>query len=107
MEKNLLEAVTSFMKELQQVPGTQLQLIEGTLRQLKTDLTTLNPDSHGLDDLIEWAAIARAEVHAFGDWREPEEPCEEELIMNDMCEDYYKNSDVPPVYPPLYEELPF
>lgn len=54
------------IEALMQVPGTQLQHIESTLRQLLTDLRAANlPIPAELDELIEEAAIAHAENAAY------------------------------------------
>lgn len=60
MKKELCSAVMTSIEALLQVPGTQLQHIESTLRQLLTDLENagITPPAE-LDDLIEEAAIAR------------------------------------------------
>lgn len=42
MKKELCSAVMASIEELLQVPGTQLQHIESTLRQLMTDLKNAN-----------------------------------------------------------------
>lgn len=63
MNKELFVAIMTSIEALMQVPGTQLQLLEPTLRQLKQDLKDANitpPDE--LDSLIEEAAIARSEM---------------------------------------------
>lgn len=62
MKKELCSAVMTSIEALLQVPGTQLQHIESTLRQLLTDLENagITPPAE-LDDLIEEAAIARCE----------------------------------------------
>lgn len=54
------------IEALLQVPGTQLQTIEPTLRQLLTDLKNagITPPAE-LDNLIEEAAIAHAENMAY------------------------------------------
>ena len=54
------------IEALLQVPGTQLQTIEPTLRQLMTDLKNSNiTPPADLDALIEEAAIAHAEDMAY------------------------------------------
>ena len=67
------------IEALEQVPGTQLQHIEPTLRQLLTDLKnagiTLHADLYGL---IEHAAVARAEIAAYKEIDPPYYPYEEE-----------------------------
>ena len=62
MKKELCSAVMTSIEALLQVPGTQLQHIESTLRQLLTDLENagITPPAE-LDDLIEEVAIARCE----------------------------------------------
>ena len=66
MKKELCSAVMTSIEALLQVPGTQLQTIEPTLRQLLTDLKAANitPPAE-LDALIEEAAIAHAEDMAY------------------------------------------
>jgi uncharacterized protein YkwD len=83
MKATLLDAVMTSIEALQQVPGTKLQHIESTLRQLKADLREYYNDYPvALDDLIEEAAIAHAEDMAFMNgvasgeepyWQRPEE----------------------------------
>ena len=72
------------IEALEQVPGTQLQHIEPTLRQLLTDLKnagiTLHADLYGL---IEHAAIAHAEIAAYKEIDPPEYPCED-MIYGDF-----------------------
>lgn len=65
MRPALIQALESSIEALKQVPGTQLQTIEPTLRQLLTDLKNAGiiPPVE-LDDLIEEAAIAHAETIA-------------------------------------------
>lgn len=72
--KELASAVMTSIEALLQVPGTQLQHIEPTLRQLLADLKAANitPPAE-LDELIEDAAIAHAEDMAYNDWAQPEE----------------------------------
>ena len=62
------------IEALLQVPGTQLQHIEPTLRQLLLDLKAANitPPAE-LDELIEDAAVSHAETMAYNDWAQPEE----------------------------------
>lgn len=74
MKKELCSAVMTSIEALLQVPGTQLQHIESTLRQLLADLKAANitPPAE-LDDLIEEAAVAHAETIAYNDWAQPEE----------------------------------
>lgn len=66
MKQALTTAVMTSIEALLQVPGTQLQTIEPTLRQLLTDLKNagITPPVE-LDDLIEDAAIAHAEDIAY------------------------------------------
>ena len=66
MKQALTTAVMTSIEALLQVPGTQLQTIEPTLRQLLTDLKNagITPPVE-LDDLIEDAAIAHAETMAM------------------------------------------
>lgn len=66
MKLTLIQALESSIEALKQVPGTQLQTIEPTLRQLLTDLKNagITPPVE-LDDLIEEAAIAHAETIAM------------------------------------------
>lgn len=88
MTQKLSAAVLTSIEALLQVPGTQLQYIESTLRQLLADLKAANitPPAE-LDELIEDAAVAHAEDMAYmngiayGD---------EPYITNDMPE-YYDN----------------
>ena len=74
MKKELCSAVMTSIEALLQVPGTQLQHIESTLRQLLSDLKAANitPPAE-LDGLIEDAAVAHAETMAYNDWAQPEE----------------------------------
>lgn len=74
MNKQLASAVMTSIEALLQVPGTQLQHIEPTLRQLLTDLKKVNitPPAE-LDVLIEDAAVAHFETMAYNDWAQPEE----------------------------------
>ena len=74
------------IEALLQVPGTQLQTIEPTLRQLLTDLKNarITPPAE-LNDLIEEAAIAHAENTAYYNGI-----CDGPYITNDMPE-YYDN----------------
>lgn len=66
MKKELCSAVMTSIEALLQVPGTQLQTIEPTLRQLMTDLKNSNiTPPADLDALIEEAAIAHAEDMAY------------------------------------------
>ena len=66
MKKELCSAVMTSIEALLQVPGTQLQTIEPTLRQLMTDLKNSNiTPPADLDALIEEAAIAHAEDIAY------------------------------------------
>lgn len=75
------------IEALLQVPGTQLQHIESTLRQLMTDLKNANiiPPAE-LDTLIEEAAVAHFEDMAYmngvayGD--------EDELTYEELAEEY-------------------
>ena len=88
MKKELCSAVMTSIEALLQVPGTQLQTIEPTLRQLMTDLKNSNitPPAE-LDILIEEAAVAKAEDAAYMNgvaWDD------EPYITNDMPE-YYDN----------------
>lgn len=63
--KQLAQAVAVFTDALCKVPGTQLQHIELTLRQLRDDLIDSGIGVLAeLDDLIEDAAIAKAETMA-------------------------------------------
>lgn len=86
MTQKLSAAVLTSIEALLQVPGTQLQHIESTLRQLLADLKAANitPPAE-LDELIEDAAVAHAEDMAYmngiayGD---------EPYITNDMSEYY-------------------
>lgn len=66
MKTTLCSAVMTSIEALLQVPGTQLQHIESTLRQLMTDLKIagITPPAE-LDDLIKEAAIAHAEDMAY------------------------------------------
>lgn len=62
----LAKAVMTSIEALQQVPGTQLQHIEMTLRHLYADLKNAGIGIPAeLDDLIEEAAIAKAEERAY------------------------------------------
>lgn len=82
MKKELFSAVASFTEELLQVPGTQLQHIEQTLRQLREDLSKHSAVLADLDTLIEDAAVAHAE----------------EIAMMKDCigpEEYYDESEPP------------
>ena len=83
MKKELCSAVMTSIEALLQVPGTQLQHIESTLRQLLTDLENagITPPAE-LDDLIEEAAIARCEEDVnFSYFEEPiTEVSDQELI---------------------------
>lgn len=96
------------IEALLQVPGTQLQTIEPTLRQLLTDLKNagITPPVE-LDDLIEDAAIAHAEDMAYYNGI-----CDGPCITNDMPE-YYDNWAIRGVTHPNEEmrqeldELPF
>ena len=75
MTQNLCQAVMTSIEALLQVPGTQLQHIESTLRQLLADLKAANitPPAE-LDDLIEDAAVSHAEDMAYyNGMAEPEE----------------------------------
>lgn len=66
MTQKLSAAVLTSIEALLQVPGTQLQYIKSTLRQLLTDLRNANMGIPAeLDDLIEEAAIAHAENAAY------------------------------------------
>lgn len=84
MKKQLYDAVMASIEELLQVPGTQLQRIEPTLRQLLTDLKNagITPPAD-LYDLIEDAAIAH-----FEDMEYYNGICEEPYITNVMSEYY-------------------
>lgn len=103
--KQLAQAVAVFTDALCKVPGTQLQHIENTLRQLMTDLKKAGiiPPAE-LDDLIEEAAIAHFEDMAYyNGMLTPEQEelylsesdCgdrayeQEELYLSDM-EEYYQ-----------------
>ena len=104
------------IEALLQVPGTQLQHIEPTLRQLMTDLKNSNiTPPADLDALIEEAAIAKTEDTAYmngvacGD---------EPYITNDMPEYYdeiaiYSNWEANGVIHPNdeirqeFDEMPF
>lgn len=84
MKKELCSAVMTSIEALLQVPGTQLQHIESTLRQLLTDLENagITPPAE-LDDLIEEAAIAHyyEEDGNFSYFEEPiTEVSDQELI---------------------------
>lgn len=84
MKKELCSAVMTSIEALLQVPGTQLQTIEPTLRQLMTDLKNSNiTPPADLDALIEEAAIAHAEDMAYYNGI-----CDEPYITNDMPEYY-------------------
>lgn len=84
MTQNLCKAVMTSIEALLQVPGTQLQHIESTLRQLMTDLKNANiTPPEDLDILIEEAAIAHFEDAAYMNgvaWDD------ESYITNDMPE---------------------
>ena len=84
MRLTLIQALEPSIEALKQVPGTQLQTIEPTLRQLLTDLKNagITPPVE-LDDLIEEAAIAH-----FEDMEYYNGICEEPYITNDMSEYY-------------------
>lgn len=88
MTQNLCQAVMTSIEALLQVPGTQLQHIESTLRQLMTDLKNANiTPPADLDILIEEAAIAHSENAAYMNgvaWDD------EPYITNDMPE-YYED----------------
>lgn len=74
MTQNLCQAVMTSIEALLQVPGTQLQHIESTLRQLLADLKAANiTPPADLDMLIEDAAVAHFETMAHNDWAQPEE----------------------------------
>lgn len=76
MKQQLAQAVAATVDALCKVPGTQLQHIESTLRQLMTDLKEagITPPAE-LDELIEDAAIAHFEEMAMmKDCIGPEEP---------------------------------
>ena len=66
MKKELCSAVMTSIEALLQVPGTQLQHIELTLKQLLTDLKNagITPPAE-LDDLIEEAAVAHSENFSY------------------------------------------
>lgn len=113
MKTQLLQALEQSIDALTHVPGTQLQTIEATLRQLMTDLKEHNitPPAE-LDDLIEDAAIAHFEDMAYmngvamGD---------EPYFNQNYWEEYEENfimrsSPIEPTPHPTYEgdeELPF
>lgn len=87
MKKELCSAVMASIEALLQVPGTQLQTIESTLRQLLTDLKKagITPPAD-LDTLIEDAAVAKAENAAYMNGiADPEEP--EDDWFNMMSEE--------------------
>lgn len=81
------------IEALMQVPGTQLQHIESTLRQLLTDLRAANlPIPAELDELIEEAAIAHAENAAYMNGVALDD---EPYITNDMPEYYDEFNKLP------------
>lgn len=104
MQQNLSVALMTSIEALMQVPGTQLQHIESTLRQLLTDLKEANvtPPAE-LNDLIEEAAIAHAETLAIlkdtecPKWMlEPEEEPDWDEIENRDCyppDEYFEALD--------------
>lgn len=108
MKQELAKAIMTSVEALMQVPGTQLQTIEPTLRQLMTDLKNSNitPPAE-LDSLIEDAAVAHAEDIAYYNGI-----CDGPYITNDMPE-YYDNWAIRGVTHPNEEmrqeldELPF
>lgn len=113
--KQLAQAVAAFTDALCKVPGTQLQHIEKTLRQLRNDLTESGIGVLAeLDDLIEDAAIAHAEDMAY--YNGMLTPEQEELYFSDM-EEYYQtiyaeaySLGMTPVAPKSsedYNDLPF
>lgn len=127
MKKELCSAVMTSIEALLQVPGTQLQHIESTLRQLLADLKAANitPPAE-LDELIEDAAVAHAEEMAYmngvawGDepyFQEPDEEYREAMIDLDEGWDEYEEglmqraSENPEAYKKLAQflddELPF
>ena len=84
MKKELCSAVMTSIEALLQVPGTQLQHIESTLRQLLTDLENagITPPAE-LDDLIEEAAIARCEEDVnFSYFEEPIPEVRDQELIN-------------------------
>lgn len=85
MAQALAAAVMTSIEALLQVPGTQLQYIEPTLRQLLCDLREANIGIPAeLDDLIEEASIAHAENAAY---------------LNGVGEEpYYPTNDTPEYY---------
>ena len=100
MKAELTQAITAFTNALMHVPGTQLQTIQETLRQLRKDLTEANiPPMAELDDLIEEAEIAHAEEMAMlKDCEGPEEPDfteEEEFYRMNYYEMYGCYPDEP------------
>lgn len=91
MSQNLSAAVMTSIEALLQVPGTQLQHIESTLRQLLTDLKAANLEIPAeLDILIEDAAIAHAESAAY---RNGVAYGDEPYFTNDMPEYYDEELD--------------
>lgn len=66
MKKELCSAVMTSIEALLQVPGTQLQHIELTLKQLLIDLKNagITPPAE-LDDLIEESAAAHSENFSY------------------------------------------
>lgn len=102
MKQTLATAVMTSIEALLQVPGTQLQHIESTLRQLRTDLKEagITPPAE-LDNLIEDAAIAHAEEMAIlKDCIGPDEPDfteedEEEFYRMNYYEMYGCNPILP------------
>lgn len=85
--KQLAQAVVVFTDALCKVPGTQLQHIEKTLRQLMTDLKEagITPQAE-LDDLIEEAAIAHFEDMAY--YNGMLTPEQEELYLSEPDYEY-------------------
>jgi hypothetical protein len=66
MRLTLIQALEPSIEALKHVPGTQLQHILETLRQLKEDLEESNlPIPEDLDSLIEEASVARDEYRAY------------------------------------------
>lgn len=108
------------IEALLQVPGTQLQHIESTLRQLLSDLKKagITPPAE-LDDLIEEAAIAHAEEMAMlKDCIGPEEDDYYDIQYYEMYGAYPEDSisafnqlmiDCPEKFKPqdIDNELPF
>lgn len=90
MRQELSVALASTMDALMQVPGTQLQHIESTLRQLLADLKAANLEVPAeLDDLIEEAAIAKAECRAFDPGRRNDEPHYDKSLYEEYDELLY------------------